>query len=209
MQREDPAIDHRIAAEAIGDPPAEGLAIVFPRQVPAEGLGPLVMSFIGAVDLGGDRQLVPPGGRHVKIDRPPVLQPSIRIDPKIHLIAREMTRQKRPRHLRLQGLRCPLAIGEIEIPARPHNMVDPPRRASRAARRRGPRSRIPIGTSGRHPRSESTVSRSSGKYRRSAPLTIRSCAPLIAKSQARLSPGPYTGGEGKFGDASKGQGTRR
>ena len=102
------------------------------------------MAFVGAVDLGRDRQLVPPGGGAIQLDRPPILQPGVGVDPEIHLVAREMTRQKRPRHLRLQGLRARGRGRETRYPS-PARTTSPARlRARRAApapaRDREPRS---------------------------------------------------------------------
>ena len=104
VQREDAAIDHRVAAEPVRDAPAERLAITFPRQGPAEQFRTLVMALIGTVDLGNDRQPVP-AGRGA-----------------IHLVTGKMPRQERPRHLRLQRFRCALAVGEIDIPGRADNL---------------------------------------------------------------------------------------
>ncbi len=64
MQRKHPAIDHRVAAQTIGGTPAESFAIILPSQCPPKGLWPLVMAFVGAVDLRGDRELVVPSGRN-------------------------------------------------------------------------------------------------------------------------------------------------
>src|SRR5216683_8016934 len=68
MQRKHPAIDHRVAAQTIGGTPAESFAIILPSQCPTKGLWPLVMAFVGAVDLRGDRKLVMPGCSDVAVD---------------------------------------------------------------------------------------------------------------------------------------------
>src|SRR5438477_5945631 len=73
MQCEYPAVDHRIAPQTIGGAPAESLPIILPRQCPAERLRPLIVSLVGAIDLGSDRQPVATCCAHVKIDHPPVL----------------------------------------------------------------------------------------------------------------------------------------
>src|SRR5215831_16623536 len=86
MQCEYSAIDHRIAAQTVGRSPAKRFAVILPRQAPAEWLWPLVMAFIGAVDLGCDRQLVGARSAHIKIDCPGILQPGIRIDPQVSLV---------------------------------------------------------------------------------------------------------------------------
>src|SRR6266446_4837606 len=125
MQRKHPAIDHRVAAQTIGGTPAESFAIILPSQCPAERLWPLVMAFVGAVDLRGDRELVVPSGRHVEVDDAPILQPGICVDPKIHLVSWKVTPEKWPRHLRLQRLGGSLATGKVEVPIRPDDVSDP------------------------------------------------------------------------------------
>src|SRR2546430_1810349 len=102
MQRKYPAIDHRVATQTIGGTPAKSLAIILPRQCPAKGLWPLVVAFVGAVYLGGDRELVVPGGRDIEVDHAPILNPGICVDPHIHLVSRKVPPQKRTRHLRLK-----------------------------------------------------------------------------------------------------------
>src|SRR5271154_6766211 len=55
-QSKNAAIDHWIAAGAIGGAPAERFTVVLPRQSQAEEFRPLVVALIGTVDLRGDRQ---------------------------------------------------------------------------------------------------------------------------------------------------------
>ena len=118
VQGEDTAIDHRVAPEPVRDTPPERLAIAFPGQGPAERFRPFVMSLIGAVDFRHDRQPAPASGRAIKLDRAPVLQPGIGVDPEIHSMAGEVPRQKRAGNLRLQGPRHARLMRKIDIPAR-------------------------------------------------------------------------------------------
>ena len=127
VQRENAAIDHRVAAEPVGDAPSESLAVILPGQGPAEQLRPLVVALVGAVDLGGDGQLVASGGGDIELDRPPVLQPGVRIDPQIHLVAGEMAPQERAGELGLAGFRGALAVRESRDPSRANEVPDPGR----------------------------------------------------------------------------------
>src|SRR3954470_22213159 len=125
MQCEYSAVDHWVAPKPICGAPAERFAIILPRQGPAERLRPLVMALVGAVDLGRDRQLVVARCADIKIDYPPILKPGVRIDPQIGLITRKVAPQKGARHLRLERVWGVHAAGKIEIPSRPHDVVDP------------------------------------------------------------------------------------
>ena len=171
MQREDAAINHRIAAEPVGDAPAERLTVILPRQGPAEQLWPLVVALVGAIDFRGDGELVRPGSGEVQLDRTPILQPGIGVDPQIGLIAGEVARQKRPRELRLAHLRGAVAVREIDVPAGVNQMRDPLGEPFPLFRLE-PDIENPDCRIGRRARIDSTVSRRSGKYPLSAPLTI-------------------------------------
>src|SRR6516164_5148442 len=127
MQCEHAAINHRVAAQAIGGTPTKGFAIILPRQCPAKRLRPFVVALVSAIDLRSDRELVTPRSRNIKIDHPPILNPSIGIDPQIHLVSWKMTPQKRPRHLCLERLGHPRAIGKFEVPIWTHDMAHPRR----------------------------------------------------------------------------------
>src|SRR6516162_4795865 len=124
MQRKDAAIDHRIATQAIGGAPTESLAIILPGQCPTKWFWPLVMALVGAVDLRSNRELLAPSSRHIEVDHPPFLDPSNRIDPKIHFVSGKVTPQKWTRHLRLEYLRCLPATRKVEVPIRMFNVVD-------------------------------------------------------------------------------------
>ena len=163
VQCEDAAIDHRVAAEPVGDPPAEGGAVALPGQGPAERFRPLVVALIGAVDLRGDRQPVAPGRGAIQLDDPPVLQPGVGVEPEIHPVSREILRQKGPGELGLQHIRRALAAGEGDVPVRAARSRPPAPPARRAPPPPGPRSKMPIATSGCSARTDSTASRNSGK----------------------------------------------
>src|SRR5580704_6614938 len=97
MERKNPTIDDWIAAKPISDAPAERLAIAFPTERPTKEFGSLVVTLIGAIDLGSDRELVGPRRCEVELDDAPVLDPRIRVDPQISLVAGEMAAQERSR----------------------------------------------------------------------------------------------------------------
>src|SRR5262249_12035400 len=118
VERKDPAIDHRVAAEPVRRPPTKRAAVVFPRQRQAEEFWPLVMALVGAVDLRGDRQTGRPGRGAVQVDDAQIRDQSVGVEPQIYRVAGEMTRQKRARDLRLECLGSALVTGEIDIPAR-------------------------------------------------------------------------------------------
>src|SRR4051812_48672052 len=124
VQREDAAIDHRVAPEPVRGAPAERLAVILPGQIPAEQLRALVVALIGAVYLRDDRQPVTSSRGAIKLDRAPILQPGVRVDPEVRLVAREVPRQKRPRHLRLECFRRAVAAREIDVPFRANKMRD-------------------------------------------------------------------------------------
>src|SRR5215469_14354465 len=104
VKRKHSAIEHGVASQTVGDPPAKRFAVILPRQGPAEWLRALVMALVGPVDFWGDRELVTRGCVDVKVDDACVLQPRVCIDPQIALVSRKMAAQKRPSYLRLESL---------------------------------------------------------------------------------------------------------
>src|ERR671925_300955 len=94
MQRKHSAIDHRVTTQTIGGTPPERFAIILPRQCPAKGLWALVMAFVGAVDLRGDREPVMPGCGGIKVDYAAILKPGISVNPQIHLVPWKVAPQK-------------------------------------------------------------------------------------------------------------------
>ena len=82
------------------------------------------MTFVSAVDLGSDGELVAASCVHIKIDCPSVLKPGIRIDPQVSLVPGKVPSQKWARHLRLERLRRLRPAGKFEVPSRPHDVFD-------------------------------------------------------------------------------------
>src|SRR5262249_52524765 len=116
MQRKDPAIYHRVAAEPVGGAPAERLAIVLPGQRTAKEFRTFVVPLVGTIDLGDDREPIPARGGAIELDRTPILQPGIGVDPQIRLMPREMPRQKRARDLRFERFRGAVTAGKFDVP---------------------------------------------------------------------------------------------
>src|SRR5215472_1715020 len=125
MKRKNPTVHDRVAAKPFCRAPAESLAIAFPAQRPAEKLGPLIVALIGAIDLGRNRDLIPPGRRDVELHSAPVLQPRIRVDPQISLVTGKMASQKGSRELCLARLGSVLAARKVDVPIGANQVANP------------------------------------------------------------------------------------